>query len=209
MEFLAESPTDQSGISKAYDYDQTHNFLSNISNDVFGRLLPFIIDTTNRLRYNELLEFNDILLREQLPSINIPNDFDIVTASVIEEQIGKATQSGVSSSIIESMEMDYISKKYEGSPKELAYQQNIILLDALRGMTSDDIMTMNALTPFNPLTLITHSFINSFVERAFIENKDFASFDLRRKKDIINKYAQEYKDSNKVVTQPTNPLNAI
>jgi hypothetical protein len=209
MEFLAESPTDQSGISKAYDYDQTHNFLSNISNDVFGRLLPFIIDTTNRLRYSELLEFNDILLREQLPSINIPNDFDIVTASVIEEQIGKATQSGVSSSIIESMEMDYISKKYEGSPKELAYQQNIILLDALRGMTSDDIMTMNALTPFNPLTLITHSFINSFVERAFIENKDFASFELSRKKDIINKYAQEYKDFGNVTTQALNPLNSL
>jgi len=28
------------------------------------------------------------------------------------------------------------------------------LLDSLRGMKSDDIMTMNALTPFNPLTLI-------------------------------------------------------
>ena len=209
MEFLAESPTDQSGISKAYDYDQTHNFLSNISSDIFGRLLPFIIDTTNRLRYSELLEFNDILLRDQLPTINIPNDFDIVTASVIEEQIGKATQNGVSSSIVESMEMDYISKKYEGSPKELAYQQNIILLDALRGMKSEDIMTMNALTPFNPLTLITHSFINSFIERAFIENKDFASFELSRRKDIINKYAQEYKDFGNVTTQALNPNNAI
>jgi hypothetical protein len=83
------------------------------------------------------------------------------------------------------------------------------LLDALRGMTSDDIMTMNALTPFNPLTLITHSFINSFVERAFIENKDFASFDLRRKKDIINKYAQEYKDFGNVTTQALNPLNGL
>jgi hypothetical protein len=107
------------------------------------------------------------------------------------------------------MEMDYISKKYEGSPKEMAYQQNIILLDALRGMKSDDIMTMNALTPFNPLTLIIHSFINSFVERAFIEYKDFATWDLSRKKELINKYAQEYKDTTKVVTQPTNPLNAI
>lgn len=209
MEFLAESPTDQSGVSKAYDYDQTHQFLSNISSDVFGRYLPFIINTINRLRYQELLEFNEVILNEQLPSINIPNDFDIVTASVIEEQISKATQAGISSSIIESMEMDYISKKYEGSPKELAYQQNVILLDALRGMTSDDIMTMNALTPFNPLTLITHSFINSFIERAFIEYKDFATWDLSRKKELINKYAQEYKDSNKVITQATNPLNGL
>jgi hypothetical protein len=209
MEFLAESPTDQSGVSKAYDYDQTHQFLSNISNDVFGRYIPFIIKAINDLRYSELLEFNQEVLREQLPSINIPNDFDIVTTSVIEEQIGKATQSGISSSIIESMEMDYIAKKYEGSPKEMAYQQNIILLDALRGMTSDDIMTMNALTPFNPLTLISHSFINTFVERAFSENKDFATWDLSRKKELINKYAQEYKDLGSVNTQSINPLNGF
>jgi len=209
MEFLAESPTDQSGVSKAYDYDQTHLFLSNISNDIFGRFLPFIIKVINELRYKEILESNVQLLNEQLPSINIPNDFDIITASVIEEQIGKAVTNGLSTSIIESMEMDYISKKYEGSPKEMAYQQNIILLDALRGMKSDDIMTMNALTPFNPLTLITHSFINSFVERAFSEYKDFATWDLSRKKELINKYAQEYKDTNKVITQPINPVNAI
>jgi hypothetical protein len=209
MEFLAESPTDQSGVSKSYDYDQTHLFLANISNDIFGRLLPFITNAINDLRYSVLLENNKQLLSEQLPSINIPNDFDIITTSVIEEQIGKATQSGISSSIIESMEMDYISKKYEGSPKEMAYQQNIILLDALRGMTTDDILTMNAISPFNAETLTIHSFINTFIERAFSENKDFATWELSEKKALMNTYANEYINANKLPTQATNPLNAI
>jgi hypothetical protein len=207
MEFLAESPTDQSGVSKSYDYDQTHLFLSNISQDIFGRFIPFIISTINDLRYSVLLEYNREVLNAQLPNINIPNDFDIITASVIEEQISKATESKVSSSIIESMQMDYISKKYEGNQKEMAYQQNVILLDSLRGQSWDDIMTANAITPYNPLTLIIHSFINSFVERAFVEYKDFATWELSKKNDLMYKYAEDYKSTIK--TTQLNPENGL
>lgn len=209
MEFLAESPTNESGVSKAYDYDQTHLFLSNISQDVFGRLFPFILKCMNDLRYGLLVGLNTEALQKQLPNINVPNDFDILTAQDIEQQIASATTAGVSSSIIESMQMDYVSKKYEGNAKEMAYQKNVILLDGLRGMSYDDILTANSIAPINPLTIIIHNFINSFVERAFSENKDFDTFDLKRKNEIMMQYATEYKGIGNTNTQGINPLNGF
>lgn len=209
MEFLAESPTNESGVSKAYDYDQTHLFLANISQDIFGRLFPFVLKCINDLRYGLLVGLNTEALNNQLPTINIPNDFDILTAQDIEAQIASATTSGVSSSIIESMQMDYVAKKYEGNAKEMAYQKNVILLDALRGMSYDDILTANSITPINPLTIIIHNFINSFVERAFVENKDFDTLDLSRKNEIMMQYATEYQNSFKKPTIEPNPANGI
>lgn len=209
MEFLAESPTNESGVSKAYDYDQTHLFLANISQDIFGRLFPFVLKCINDLRYGLLVGLNTEALNNQLPTINIPNDFDILTAQDIEAQIASATTSGVSSSIIESMQMDYVAKKYEGNAKEMAYQKNVILLDALRGMSYDDILTANSITLINPLTIIIHNFINSFVERAFVENKDFDTLDLSRKNEIMMQYATEYQNSFKKPTIEPNPANGI
>ena len=209
MEFLAESPTNESGVSKAYDYDQTHLFLANISQDIFGRLFPFILKCINDLRYGLLVGLNTEALNNQLPTINIPIDFDILTAQDIEAQIASATTAGVSSSIIESMQMDYVAKKYEGNAKEMAYQKNVILLDALRGMSYDDILTANSITPINPLTIIIHNFINSFVERAFVENKDFDTLDLSRKNEIMVQYATEYQNSLKKPTIEPNPANGI
>jgi hypothetical protein len=204
MAHLGEIPLAQSGVSKSYDWEQTNLFLFKIADYVCQVNFKSIIKYINDIRYGVLLGLNTTELNEQLPYITTPTNYDIIGVSEMENQISNAKQNGISSSILEEMELAYINKKFAGNPKQIAYHTNIILLDPLRGSTADDVLVMQN-SGISQKTVITHNLINMFVTKAFEEVKNFQDLPLLKRFDIVDKYAEAYISDNKVKLIPNEP----
>jgi hypothetical protein len=202
MTHLGEIPIAQSGVAKSYDWEQTNLFLYNIANYVCQVVFKEIIRFVNDIRYGVLLGLGSEELIKQLPFITTPTNYDIVGVSEMENQIATAKQNGISSSILEAMELAYVYKKFAGNPKEIAYHSNIIQLDPLRGCTQDDVLSMGA-NGVSQKTIITHNLINQFVTKAFEEVKNFQELPLLKRFEIVDKYAEEYLKANKPTLIPT------
>jgi hypothetical protein len=202
MSHLAEVPLSTSGTSKAYDWEQTNLFIFKVADYVCQVVFRNIIKFVNDQRYGVLLGLGSDELNNQLPFITTPTNYDIVGVSEMEQQIAIAKQNGISSSILEEMELAYVSKKFAGNPRQIAFHTNIIQLDPLRGATSDDVLTMQQ-TGVSQKTIITHNLINQFVTRAFEEVKNFQELPLLKRFEIVDKYAEEYLKANKPTLIPT------
>lgn len=199
MAHLSEIPLNTSGTSKMYDWEQTNLFLYNIADYVCQVIFKSIIKFVNDIRYNLILSEDE--LAKQLPFITTPTNYDIVGVSQLEEQISKAKQNGISSSILEAMELAYISKKFAGNPNEISYHTNIIELDPLRGCTQDDILSMQT-AGVSKTTIIMHNLINQFVSKAFEEVSNFKDKKLLERYKIIEDYANQYIKENKIEIIP-------
>jgi hypothetical protein len=202
MSHLSEMPMNTSGTSKAYDWEQTNLFIFKVADYICQVVFKNIIKFINDQRYGVLLGLGSEELNNQLPFITTPTNYDIVGVSELEQQIALAKQNGISSSILEEMELAYVSKKFAGNPRQIAFHTNIIQLDPLRGATSDDVLTMQS-TGVSQKTIITHNLINQFVTKAFEEIKNFQELPLLKRFEIVDKYAEEYLKANKPTLIPT------
>lgn len=187
MEFLANAPLTTSGISKAEDRDEAGNTASSVAEDIVA-FMDYMYDIIARYRYQYQYPNK---IQELLPSIAVPEKFDLITATDIGEQMKLAKDANANPTTINAMQVEYAHKKFAQEPKVRDMVALTIKLDPLAGIIEGDKMIRLSNKGISQLTYIISSNIQKFVQQALEDDPKFADKPTKDQKVIIETMAQE------------------
>ncbi len=189
MQFLDQTPLNISGEAKSVDREELNNFVYSIAEDLVW-IMDRVYWWNNEWRYSVVV--SDLKKREaMLPKIAVPENFDLLPADYLIDEISKAKTAKVNPILLGGIEQDYAAKKFYTNP-ELATQINCYYeLDPLPGYTVDEKMSLLMNKGCTQEDFVISAYIGSFVKRAIKEDPLFVSKDYEQKMAIIQKYAQQ------------------
>lgn len=193
MEFLAETPLNQSGTAKEVDKDELNNFVNSIAEDIV-RIMDNIYYCICQYRYWFVADTEK--RNSQIPSVNVPTKFDILSSNYLLNELTAAKTGGISPAIKKALEIEYAKKKFNTMPAISEFSQLTFELDPLYGLTEDEKMTRKANGGITDIDYIISCNINSFVQRAMNEDKEFFDKDYKAQVDKMKAFAVEIKTEN-------------
>lgn len=189
MQFLDQTPLSISGDAKNVDREELNNSVYNVAED-----LVYSIDKAifyiNEWRYGYIIP--DAKTRKQmLPNIPVPENFDLLPADYLMDEVVAARNGKVSPLIIGTLEQQLAGKKFYNEPELASNIKLCFDLDPLLGMSMDDKMTMMSNNGITQEDFILSNYLPSFIKRATRENPDFASMEYDKQMKILNGYVEE------------------
>lgn len=200
MEFLMQTPVAESGIAKAYDADETNNFVHAVAEDIVA-ILDDVAYFTNELRYKLLVP--DAAMREaMLPTIAVPERFDLFSAAMVEKELADAKNNKVNPVILNAMEIGYAQKKFSADPDVRDRLALMLELDPLPNISDDSKMMMLQNGGITKETYIVSCNIYAFIARGIDEKGDrFFDMELKDQKALMYEYAKEQADAGSMEKQ--------
>jgi hypothetical protein len=194
FEFLEKTPLAESGISKEVDKDELNNTVHSIAEDIVSSM-DNLYRLIARYRYKNLYSADEI--EEMLPKIPVPEKFDILSPQHTGEELKEAKASKTNPVILNQLEAEYASKRFNTDPEVRDRLMLILELDPLPNISEDDKMSRLSNKGITLETYVVSSNIHEFVQRAIDEDKDFAEKELKEQKAKILTYATEQIEKNK------------
>jgi hypothetical protein len=188
FEFISQTPLNISGKAKEIDRAELNNFVFTIAEDVI-RIFDDCYNITNDYRYGGQYEGEE--LESNLPEINVPSNFDIISESALMDEISKAKEAKIDSVILAAMMQEYANKKFNTEQDLRNMIMATLQLDPFACMSEDDILIQLQNNGFEKTQYVIHCNIVSFVVKAVEENDDFYTLEMPDKQKIIQKYADE------------------
>jgi hypothetical protein len=190
MEFLADTPLNESGKAKEVDRDDLNSFVYSVAYHAVINVINRIYYFTNEIRVMDL-GFSEEEKSKMLPNIPVPERYEILSESYLLDQVAAANTAKINPLIVGLGELDYVNKKYENYPEIRERVKTIVQLNPLPLMTPEqkDAAVM-AGTVLKEDAMMSN-YIVPFVEKAIQENEGFLEMDYDAKYKIIQKYAQE------------------
>ena len=200
MEFLVNTPMAESGVAKEVDRDELNNFVSSIAEDIVA-ILDSIYYFINEYRYKILISNQDERI-EMLPSIAVPEKFDILSTNYLETELKNAKENKVNPVIVNALEIEYANKKFNNDSSIRDKVALVLQLDPLAGISEDDKMVRFNNQWITKENAIISANIQEFISRA-IEEKGQAFFDmdLKDKKTMLLQYARQQIKENSSSTE--------
>jgi hypothetical protein len=185
---LAEVPLAQSGVAKTVDRDQQNNTIHAIAED-----LVKIMDSTYKItayyRYKNIYSFEEI--DKMLPQIPVPEKYDLFSITDLQNELNTAKSGKTNPVIVNAMEVDYASKRFNTYESVRDLVSLILKLDPLPNISEDEKMARLSNKGILQETYIVSSNINEFVQRALDEDPKFAGQPLKDQKAKLLTYAKE------------------
>jgi len=201
MEYLSDTPLNQSGKAKEIDRDELNNFVYQIAYHLVENILKPIYYFINEWRYKDYVPVPETR-ENMLPRINIPERFDLLTENIVGEQLAQAITNKFSDEIIENLEMEYVGIHFNNHPDILERVKAKKELDPFAGKNNDEKNNLLLQGDVPKSDVITSIYIDNFITRAIIENKNFLKLEYAKQKVIMDKYCadkmKEMQPSDKV-----------
>lgn len=189
LQNLAETPLNQSGKAKEVDRDEQMVFTNSVA-----ELLIWIADQvyyfTNEWRYMVPVPDKKERLK-QLPSIPVPERFDLLNSDYLIDEIDRAKKAFVNPVLTTALEMEYAAKEFTQNDTVLKYLKCVNTLDPLPGYSIDDKSSLLMNKGITQKDFVISSNIHGFVKQAFVDNKEFDKLDYNKQLAIIDKFADE------------------
>ena len=180
MDILKNVGENQSGVSKTIDRTDLDSFLILISNNIFDNIVYYSLKYISALRYGAIQGVNYM---EQLPTINKPVHFDVISASKVIEEIGQYPN--IPQQLKDVMIIDAINKKFPNDEFQRDYNKAIVELDPLRGKTTDDILSGTSSGWISKESATVSQNIATLLMEAIEDNEDFFDLSYSEKMDIL------------------------
>lgn len=193
FQFLEQTPLNQSGTAKEVDKDELNNTVNAIAEDLV-RVMDNVYKIIAIYRYSGLYSVDEIL-DKMVPKISVPERFDILSTTHLEEQISKAKASKVNPTILTALEKEYAAKKFSTDPAVHDELNLILALDPFPNVSEDEKMSRLSNKGITQENYIISSNIQEFVQRALDEEKDFAKKKLKEQRQKMKDYAKEVMDA--------------
>lgn len=197
FEFLAKTPLSESGIAKEVDKDELNNTVHSIAEDIVSAM-DNIYKITAYLRYKELYPVEK--LNEMLPTVSVPEKFDILSTTHIQEQLTAAKTGKYNPVIVSALETSFTSALFNTEPEIRDRLVLILTLDPLPNISEDDKMSRLTNKGITLESYVISSNIQQFVQRAIDENENFVEAELEDQKKVLAKYAQEIITANEALS---------
>jgi hypothetical protein len=201
MEFLAQVPLSQSGVAKEVDRDELNNFVNSVAEDLVA-VMDSIYKLIARYRYKDLYPIDDI--EDMLPRVNVPDKFDLLSIDTVQKELTEAKTSKFNPVIVNAMEVDYASKKFNADHEVRDMVHLTLSLDPLPNISEDDKMSRLSNKGITLESYVISSNIHTFIQRAIDEDEKFPEKDLKDQKETLSKYAVELIESNDVTQELIN-----
>jgi hypothetical protein len=196
FQFLDQSPLNQSGVAKEVDKEELNNTVHAIAEDIV-RIMDQIYLRVAYYRYRLLYNNNVEQIQEMLPSIAVPDHFDLLSSQFMQEEIGKAKAAKLNPTIVSAMELEYSGKRFINEPEVKDRLSLVLKLDPLPNVTEDEKMSMLSNKGITQLNYVISSNIQAFVQRAINEDAGFAEQDIEDQVAKMEQYATEQIDAQK------------
>lgn len=189
MQFLDQTPLNISGDAKNVDREELNNFVYSFAEDLVATM-DMIYWWINEWRYGTIVP--DKTKREaMLPEITVPEQFDLLPADYLMDDISKAKTAKVNPLLIATMEEDFAVKKFYNNPDLATQIAAYYELDPLPGLSVDEKGALLMNKGATQEDYVISTYVVSFVKRAIADDKDFLSKPLPEKQKLIQKYAAE------------------
>lgn len=202
MDFLAESPLAQSGVAKAYDREELHSFLHQIARHIVENILHYSYWYIIRWRYGlESVDAMDALM----PTLTVPEHFDIVGLNALEKEITDAKTAGVDARIITAMNSKFAGKRFRNDPLVVSVIQLAMILDPLGGKSEDEKMTIKANGGVSADEYVMSANIEALIRLAIEEDEKFSELPFSKQRETLLKKAGEISSSIQKAALPIIP----
>jgi len=190
MEYLAQAPLNTSGLKTEVDKDALNNLVHGVAEDLVA-----IEDNYYRIicdmRYSVVI-IDPESRKKMLPYIPVPEKFDLLSSTYMEDQIKKQKENNGSAAIVNAMTKEYVAKKFNSDAKTKNFILAVIKLDPLAGLSDDDKMVRLSNNGITEQTYVISSNIEMFVSRAVEEKGDeFYTISEKEQRIILQGYADE------------------
>lgn len=180
----------QSGVSKQYDREEANNFVYSVYYHIVENILNDVYFFINEYR-NSIIVPDESLRNDMLPTINIPQKFDIFSEGVLMAQITVAKNAKVDPLITDQMEVDLVGKYFYNNPTLRDKIVTIKQCNPLPGLTEQEKSDMLLTKSVTKEDVVLSNYIVSFVERAIDEVPGFLNFGRKDKLKVLYGYTQE------------------
>lgn len=189
-EFLAEMPLVNSGIAKQFDRQELTQFVKGVAKHSIKNVIAQVYYFINEFRYSEAVK-NDEERAKMLPKFPVPEDFDLITANILEAQLKALNEAKADPNIIDEVELEYAAKSF---PNNTDLRDRMVLkkaLDPFPRITPEQKSQMILDGSADKIDVIVSNYLNPFIELALFENEDFCEMELDKQKEVIYKYAED------------------
>lgn len=204
MEFLMYEPAVNSGIAKSLDRSELNAYISKVARHIIENILIPTMHIICKERYGK--KDGEEQVKAMLPAIKVPVKYDIVLASFLLELMKYAKESGVPSNVLNQMYLEYASKEFGKESFAYMVVYNSMLLDPLGSMTVDEKMVVKSNQGCTEEQYVISNQLNSFIIRAFEEDKTFSEKPLAEKMKVMESYAKEVIEKAKESIVPIVPI---
>lgn len=202
MQFLDQTPLNISGQAKNVDREELNNFVYNLAEDLIFSI-DKVIFFINEWRYN--YNVPDAKARkEMLPNITVPQNFDLLPNNYLMEEVTKARNNKANPFLLATLEKQVAVKSFYNDP-DLAIMIGLFFdLDPLPGYSVDEKMSLMSNNAITLEDYVISSYCPSFIKRALMEDKTFATKSYDEKMVLLKKYAAEKITANDKAAQMIN-----
>jgi len=190
MEFLAQTPTNQSGVAKEVDRDELNNFVYGVAYHLVENMINPIYSMINDMRYGVVVS-SEKERNAMLPTVNVPEKYDLLSANSMLDNFKKATDSGIDNSIRDEYEVDIINKFFSNQPDVRDKLLLIKTLDPLRGIAEDEKLQLFNSAIITKEDYILSTYINVFVDQLLNMDDKFASEETDKQLEMLRELADD------------------
>lgn len=189
FEFLSQTPLNISGTAKEIDRAELNNFVYSIAEDVV-RIFDDSYYLVNEYRYKDIV--TDEEQRESmLPKIHVPEKFDIVSETVLAEEIRTMKESNIDPIIINAAVEEYANKVFNTDETLRAVVQTALQCNPYASVSDDNVITRLMNDGISQTDYVLYCNIKGYIERAMAEVKGFLDMENEEKKAILWGYADK------------------
>lgn len=190
MEFLAESPLNQSGKAKEVDKEELNNFVYSVAFHLVKNVMDPIYKIISDFRYKEIRP-DQAARNKLLPLIQVPEHFDLLTENALLDQINSAKEAGIDATIIQEMQVDYVNKKFRDSP-EIRKQLIVSLeMNPFPTASSEELIELEMNRDITKEDAVTAVYATYFVQKANEADDKFLSKSFEERLEIIRDMTNE------------------
>ena len=198
MQFLLQSPMNQSGYAKEVDRDELNNFVYAVAEDlvrIMDECYWFIIN----YRYQTIVP-QPADRDKLLPEVKVPEKFDILSLSYLEDEITTAIEKKMNPVILQAMLVEFINKKFYNQPALRNMLSCSLQLDPMPCASDEEKVLRKQNGGVTEKDYIISCKLISFITRAVNEyaakQQSFYDLDMKGQLEIIGAYAEEVLKEN-------------
>jgi len=189
MEFLAQTPLNQSGKAKEVDKDELNNYVYSVAYHLVRNVMLPVYKMIAQMRYSEIIK-SEHLLKKMIPQITVPEKYDLLSSNNLVEGYKNVKESNLDMNIVNEIENDIINKIFNNEPDTRLKLLLIKSLDPLRGLSIEDKSTMLLTGTIKKEDLVISNYVTEFVTEALIEDEKFATLPLKQQQAVISAKAK-------------------
>jgi len=202
MDVEDEVGENQSGVAKVIDRSAQWDTLYTIGSVMFDIHLTNQYFYTNKYMFK--IESESLGKKEDknLPEINKPVMFDILTTAELINNFQVAAKGGMDKGYLRIKSIEIANRDFSTAPDVRKYLVTSLNLDPLYGFTQDEINLGVNSGVIQKVDWAIHENLKPFMDRAIKENKKFLELDKEQQLEVLNKYGNELVAANKPKIDP-------